>query len=73
MLPDDQTLVLMKRDVDQEKLKIEFEVAYKNIIEMHVIGEKKQFTIGVSDVLEIKYVRNVTDYQNYIIAKWKKL
>jgi hypothetical protein len=72
-LPDDQTLVLMKRDVDKEKLKIEFEVAYKNIIEMHVAGEKKQFTIAASDMLEIKYVRNVTDYQNYIIAKWKKL
>lgn len=72
-MPDDQTLVLMKRDVDKEKLKIEFEVAYKNIIEMHVAGEKKQFTIGASDMLEIKYVRNVIDYQNYIIAKWKKL
>jgi len=63
----------MKRDVDKEKLKIDFEVGYKNIIEMRVVAEKKQFTIATSDMLEIKYARNVTDYQNYIIAKWKKL
>lgn len=63
----------MKRDIDKEKLKIEFQIAYKYIIEMQVIGEKKNFTVGISDVLEIKYVRNVNEYQNYIIAKWKKL
>ena len=49
----------MKRDIDNEKLKIEFQVPFKNIIEMQVIGEKKQFTIGVSDTLEIKYVRSL--------------
>lgn len=41
---------------------------------MHQISsENGKFGNKIQDVLEIRYVRNISEYQNYIIAKWKKL
>ena len=76
--PDENCLVLLSREMEGENKKefrVQFELNFKYIIEMMVCNDgKKQFPIiAPNDILEIKYARNIQDYENYIIAKWKKL
>jgi hypothetical protein len=59
--------------IDKDSLKVVFAVSYKNIIEIGIFGAGKNFTIGSSNILELKFVSSIEKYKEYIISKWQSL
>ena len=58
-------------------MKIVFSTSYKHIIEMRAFRNQQNNSSKSSAAgpctLEIRYVKNYQQYQNYIIAKWNAL
>ena len=71
---DDSSLILVRKDEDSYQ--VVCSVNYKNIIEMQEYMENdnyNKYNLKASNTLQIRYVKNYQQYQNYIITKWKAL
>ena len=71
LLPNDQRLIFISAS-EPHKFKVESSICYKNIIEISS-QESGKFAQIAPKQLQLKYIRDFEQYQQYIIAKWRIL
>lgn len=72
LFPDDNFLTFVEWNPSTQKLHVVHALSYKNIVQTDQVRENGKYSIGTSNILELRFVRNREQYEKYILAKWAK-
>lgn len=65
-------MLVEQSQYNPDQMQVVHSFSYKNIIQTDLVRETGKYSIGTTNLLELKYVRNSEQYEKYILAKWAK-